>query len=166
MVGRLLVPIAMVLALGACGADHGHTGTDGGGDGNFGTCATETRAMPYMAGMTKTSTSGAFTMKVESVVTVPLEGPSLDHPGVGNNTWQVTLADSTGASPSGVTLTAVPAMPDHSHPPPTLNVPANNQGGYTLDANLFMGGYWTVTFTIQPASGSSDTVVFHICVQA
>jgi hypothetical protein len=164
---RLFKLVFVAMALGACGSHGTNHGADGGhGDGSFSTCAMETRATPYTAGMTAMSTSGAYTITLVSVVTTPLEGPAVPMPAVGPATWQLTLADSTGAAPTGVTLTAVPAMPDHSHPPPTLNVPANGQGGYTLELNLFMGGYWTVTFTIQPASGSSETAVFHLCVQA
>jgi hypothetical protein len=127
----------------------------------------ETRAIPYSPGMTRDSASGAFTVTLASVVTTPPEGPAVDHPAIGPATWTLDVTDANGASvPDGTTLRAVPAMPDHTHPPPTLTATPTGQGGYTLDLNLFMGGFWTVTFTIEPASGSSDTAVFPLCVQS
>jgi hypothetical protein len=165
---RALLVCLVLLGLAACGSNGGQNGGDGGGagDGNFRTCDTETRAVPYSPGMTRDSATAAFTVRLVSVITTPLEGPAVDHPAIGPATWTLTVADAAGAAvPEGTTVKAVPSMPDHTHPPPTLTAMPSGQGGYTLNLNLFMGGFWTVTLTIEPVGGATDTAVFPLCVQ-
>lgn len=163
----LVLCAALLLGLTGCGSHGAHDAGDGGGDGNFRTCDMEMRAVPYQPGMTRDSAAGGFVVTLVSVVTTPAEGPVVDHPAIGPATWTLTVADAAGAAvPEGTALMAVPAMPDHTHPPPTLTATPTGTGGYTLDLNLFMGGFWTVTFTIQPVSGTRDTAVFPLCVQS
>lgn len=165
---RALLACSVLLGLAGCGSNGGSNGVDGGGggDGTFRTCDMETRAVPYTAGMTRDSARGAFTVTLVSVVTTPLEGSAVDHPAIGPATWTLSVADATGAAvPDGTVLKAVPSMPDHTHPPPTLTATPTGQGSYALNLNLFMGGFWTVTVTIEPVGEASDTAVFPLCVE-
>lgn len=162
---RALVVGSLLIGLAGCGGHSGHDPDGGGKDGDFRTCDMETRAVPYSAGMSRDSATGAFTITLVSVVTMPLEGPPVTHPAIGPATWTLAVADMNGTSPEGISLSAVAVMPDHSHPGASAAAAPDGQGGYTLGLNLFMGGFWTVTFTIDPPTGANDTVVFPLCVQ-
>lgn len=129
--------------------------------GLFYSCATETRAIPYAPGLKRTSMSGAF----EAVLVKSDPGP----PVKGINVWTVQIFDGSGATPQdGLTVTALPYMPDHRHPStviPVVTPKDDGTGTYTLDpVYLFMPGYWEVTLTLQPATGAKDSVVFPICI--
>jgi hypothetical protein len=128
----------------------------------FLTCATETRAMPYQAGMSVTSLSGFFTVKLLSST----PGPPIK----GQNRWVVEIDDSTSGAPlEQVELTASPFMPDHKHPTQRSAVvtPAGS-GTYILNpVYLFMSGYWEVSLNISAptvASGAPDLAVIPVCI--
>jgi hypothetical protein len=126
--------------------------------GMLSSCMTETRAIPYAPGLSRTSDSGAFTaVLVDSVPGPPIKG---------TNDWTIRILDASGNPVAGLALTAVPKMPDHTHPTSVFPVVTDKGGGlYDLaPVYLFMPGYWTVTLTLPLASGSSDTVVFPICI--
>jgi hypothetical protein len=156
---------ARVVLLGAlsiglwsgCGDGAGTEATDA---GLLYSCATETRAVHYMANLTLASTSGAFTaVLVESV-----PGP----PAKGTNAWTVKILDASGAPQDGLTITGVPNMPDHRHPAtvrPVVTPIEGSAGTYSVTpVYLFMPGYWEVTLTLQVTGGAKDTVVFPVCI--
>ena len=153
--------LALTLALGAALAGCGSPDTETADAGLLYSCAMETRAVAYTPGLRRASVSGAFTaVLVESV-----PGP----PARGSNRWTVQILDAgDGTPPAGLTMTALPSMPDHAHPTTVKPVvtPANDgTATYTLDpVYLFMPGYWEVTLTLQPPSGPKDTVVFPVCI--
>lgn len=140
---------------GGCG---GGGGTTPDSKGMLSSCATETRAIPYMPNLSRMSDSGAFTaVLVDSVPGPPIKGI---------NDWTVRILDAGGNPVAGLAITATPKMPDHNHPPNVVPVVTDKGGGvYDLaPVFLFMAGYWTVTLTIQPASGALDTVTFPVCI--
>jgi hypothetical protein len=124
-------------------------------------CDTETRAVRYMPGLERTSVSGAFkAVLVESVPGPPIKG---------QNMWTVRIFDASGATPrDGLTVTALPSMPDHVHPTavkPVVTPKNDGSGTYVLDpVYLFMAGFWEVKLTVQPADGPKDTIIFPVCI--
>jgi hypothetical protein len=147
--------LAAGLALSGCGSSPPASAD---ATGKLSSCDTETRAIPYMANLTRRSDSGAFTaVLVDSVPGPPIKG---------SNDWTVRIVDAGGAPIDGLTVTAAPKMPDHVHPTSVLPVVTAKGGGvYDLaPVYLFMPGYWVVTLTLQPASGPSDTVTFPVCI--
>lgn len=147
------------LSLAGCG---GGTGQSPGDDVAFLTCATETRAMPYQAGMSVMSQTGAFTVKLLSST----PGPPIK----GQNSWVVEIDDSASGAPlDQVELTASPSMPDHQHPT-TRRVVVTAAGSSTYSLNpvyLYMSGYWEVRLNIAAAtvaSGAPDVAMIPICI--
>ena len=141
-------------------------GCGGGGaanpDGDFNTCATDTRAVPYHAGMSATSQTGVFTVKL--LTSSP--GPPIK----GQNDWMVEIDETaTGLPLAGVDVTVSPFMPDHQHPT-TRPVVVTPTGDGTYDFNpvyLFMPGYWEVRLTVSAptvASGAPDEAMLPICI--
>jgi hypothetical protein len=123
-------------------------------------CAGETRAVQYMAGLTRTSVSGGYqAVLVESVPGPPIKG---------QNAWTVQIFDGSGAPQDGLTVTATPTMPDHVHPTgvkPVVTPKNDGTGTYEVaPVYLFMAGYWEVRLTLQPQSRPKDTVVFPLCI--
>lgn len=121
-------------------------------------CAAETRADSYSAGMEKSGAQGAVTMRL--LESVP--GP----PQKGDNEWRVMLLGASGTPLTGAGLTAMPFMPDHQHGT-SIKAKVQEVGGgeYRISPlNLFMPGLWTVTITAQPPAGSADQAVFAFCI--
>jgi len=132
-----------------------------GGDGSMlYSCDSDTRAPKQMDGLTETSAKGTFVatvMSIDPAMTVK-----------GTNSWTVQIADMTGAPVDGLAMNIVPFMPDHQHGTSIAPV-ATGQGGGVYSITplyLYMEGYWTVTITLQPMSGSgtTDTVIIPACV--
>jgi len=131
-------------------------------DGAFNTCDTETRALPYQAGMLVMSNAGTFTIKLLGSTPAP--------PIKGQNTWTLEVDDaSTGMPLDGLDIAVNPWMPDHGHgqPVPVVVTPAGS-GTYTLaPVYLYMSGLWQVKMTIvaaQLAGGTSDAGLIPICI--
>lgn len=121
-------------------------------------CATETRADVYSAGMEKAGAQGTMTVRlIESVPGPPLKGDS---------TWRVKLLGASGAPLSGGGLTVTPFMPDHQHGTSIkTKVQELGEGEYSLSPlNLFMAGLWTITIAAQPAMGTTDQAIFTFCI--
>ena len=149
---------ARTLALAATVAGCGGTSAAPDETGMLSSCATETRAIAYAPGLSRTSDSGAFT----AVLVDSDPGPPIK----GTNDWTVRILDANGAPVDGLTITGLPRMPDHVHPTSVLPV-VTPKGNGTYDVSpvyLFMPGYWVVTLTMQPATGPADTVTFPICI--
>jgi hypothetical protein len=160
---RLLGALVLIATpLAACASSTSGGGGTGASTGGTVTtdsvCATDPRATPYSAGLSATATSGS---KLSILTADPAP------PVTGENTWTIKLTDATGAPMSGATIALKPYMPDHGHGssivPQVSAMPAD--GTYQVKLiDLFMPGIWENTFTITPASGPVETVVFTFCV--
>jgi hypothetical protein len=165
--------IASSLAMGLCvaalaGCNGG--GSPGGGGsaiqaddgGTFVSCAGETRATPYTAGMQVAAVDGAVTLKLLS----SQPGPPIK----GTDSWTVQFLDGTGAPSAGQILSVVPYMPDHRHGTSITPVITPQNDPATLDTfvidplYLFMAGYWEITFNVTTGGGAADSVMFPICI--
>jgi len=153
----------------AVGCGGGNDAADQGGDASalLYSCATETRAVPYTANLSRPSLSGKSTAIL--VKSQPTNGTREPGPPIkGTNDWTLKILDASGAPEDGLTLKASLFMPDHGHGPSVEPVvtPVSGQSGVYLASPVwfFMEGYWEVTFTWQPATGAQESVVFPICI--
>lgn len=123
-------------------------------------CGDLTRVMTYVAGLDGDSTAGALTMSILEAAPAP--------PDVGDNTWTVDVIDAAGAPAAGCTAAVTSYMPDHGHASaaaPTWTEDVAVIGQYFVDEiDLFMPGYWTVTFEVD-CGGTTDTVVYGFCAE-
>jgi hypothetical protein len=175
----LLFWVAAGAALPACHSNGENTGPM---DADFVSCTGETRATPYQPGMQATAANGAFVLKLLSNTFTDPSGKTKDQAFTkGIDVWKVE-ADlaSTMAPMDGLTISVDPEMPDHNHGTTPVGVmPVGNGGLYTISpVNLYMAGYWVVTFAIDgplpadadagadaaPPAPISDTAVLKICV--
>ena len=168
-VGCLCVFAALgAIGCGSGGGDPSSTmsqqGTGGAG-ADFITCAAETRATPYSAGMSETSISGAWTVKLLNNIFV-LDGKSLSEaPAKGTDTWNIEVLDASGAPTDGVVTGVSPWMPDHRHGTTPVMVSAAGAGTYTLTPlYLYMAGYWEITVNLAGTGSAADSAMFPICV--
>jgi hypothetical protein len=158
MVRVLLVLTLAIAAASGCGA----AATPADPSSEFGTCATDLRAMPYQAGMSVLSSAGVFTVKLLDSTPGP--------PVKGQNTWTVEVDEvSTGAALDGLDVSVVPRMPDHpSHGTRPVVVTPSGSGIYVLKpVYLFMPGVWEVSLVIVGAtvgSGTTDSAVIPVCI--
>ena len=176
----LLFWVAAGAALPAC-----HSTTEAPLDADFVTCTAEPRATPYAPGMQVTSTNGSFVVKLIKNTFTDSSGIPQDESFVkGYDVWTVETDQGTTMAPlDDLSIKVVPYMPDHKHGTTPVGVmAAGTPGGYTMSpVNLYMAGYWEVTFTITqtPPAGAtdadggtdaappapiSDTAVLKICV--
>jgi hypothetical protein len=130
-------------------------------DGSFLTCATDTRALPYTAGMQVTSDQGTFIVKLLASTPAP--------PVKGQNSWSVEVDEAdTGAPQGGLSVTVSPWMPDHQHGTTPAEVTAPDSGPYTLSPiYTYMSGLWQIRFTIvgtAVGAGTTDTAIIPICI--
>lgn len=149
----------MALALAGCSGGGGGGGTDTGESANSamsGGCATETRAEPFSAGMSKTGDNG---VKVAIMQSDPAP------PQIYDNVWELQVSDASGML-EGATLEIEPRMPDHGHGSP--RVPQiTDMGGGDYEAkrvNFNMSGYWEVHVRVKTAD-MKDEVMFPICIE-
>ncbi len=100
--------------------------------------------------------------------TVTLVSATPAIPDKGDNTWELAI-EHGGAALTGATVTVKPWMPAHGHgtnPETFAATPAAQDGRYSVGPfNLLMPGYWTVTVTIDDGQGTSEEVVFGVCVE-
>jgi hypothetical protein len=84
----------------------------------------------------------------------------------GTNSWTIQIADGGGNAIDGLTIGVLPYMPDHAHGTTVEAVVTDTGGGVygITPLYLYMEGFWTVTLSLQPASGASDSVVFPVCI--
>lgn len=176
----LMFWVAAGAALPAC-----HSTADASIDADFVTCTAEPRATPYQPGMQVTSANGSFMVKLLSNTFTDSSGKPKDEAfAKGDDVWSVETDAATTMTPlDGLSISVSPFMPDHNHGTTPVGVmAAGSPGVYTMQpVNLYMAGYWEVTFTIvqaPPASATdpdggadaappapiSDTAVLKICV--
>jgi len=156
--------LALLGAIGGCGGGGANDGSaaDLSDAGTFVSCAGETRATPYTAGMQRMAADGAVILTLLSSTPGP--------PVKGTDTWIVQFLDGTGA-PSAAQITSVtPYMPDHRHGTSIVPVITPSDDAATPDAfvveplYLYMSGYWEITFQVTTAAGVADSVMFPICI--
>jgi len=174
MEGRLAIAILTSLVAGAgalagCGSGAQHPDDGGTPDADFAQCDM-TPAVDYTPGMQATSTSGGYVATVVSARTDFSDGtPSVDTAASGGfDTWVVSVADATAGTPAAVTMMAEkPWMPIHKHGASTFPlVTPGDPGMFTVSKmDLFMLGYWSIVFDLQPTSGAADKVTFAVCIR-
>jgi hypothetical protein len=163
LLGSTLVAFVALVAGAACSSSGGGTSTAGTSSGTVTTesvCDTDPRAMAYAAGMSETASTGSA-LKVSLVEAAPAP------PAKGLNVWTIKIVDATGAPVSGATVALKPYMPDHGHGASVIPqvMPMSDAGTYQIsDIDLFMPGIWQNTFTVTPASGAAESVIFTFCV--
>jgi len=166
-----LVAILLACGLSACKSSGATDDAGAIGDADFVNCAAETRATPFQPGMQVTSRSGGYVVKAlqntfvdpnKQVLTIP--------PAKGIDTWTIeTDRAATGTPVDGMSITVSPYMPDHRHGTTAVGVTAAGAGTYTINPlNLYMAGYWEITFNLtDPSAGDApvtDSAMFPICV--
>ena len=79
-------------------------------------------------------------------------------PSRGVNTVRLTIADAQGAPEDGLTLVAVPFMPDMGHGASVKpTVVAQGGGVYDVESlSLPMAGHWTLRLSLRGAEGADD----------
>jgi hypothetical protein len=159
--------VTLALGLGGCGGSPAASSASPVGTASssvFSTCDTETRALPYEAGLHVNSSAGSYQVKL--VETLPSAAVS------GQATWTIEVtaasgsgaanpgAPSTGQAIDGLDISAAPFMPDHGHGTAPVAVTPKGQGRYELSpVHLFMSGYWEVRLGLKqvPASAGATT---------
>jgi hypothetical protein len=157
----LLGALALLsIPLAACASSAGGGGAGGSPPATTDSvCDTDPRAETYVAGMSATSLDGSLKMSLMAASPAP--------PARGLNAWTVAITDASGAPLSGATIALKPFMPDHGHGASVIPqvTPMATQGTFDVqEIDLFMPGIWTNTFTITPASGPDESVVFTFCI--
>lgn len=176
----MLFWVAAGAALPACHSN-GETATP---DADFVSCVGETRATPYAPGMQVTSTNGTFVVKLLSNTYTDPTGTKDEAFVKGNDVWTVETDIAATMMPvDGLSISVSPYMPDHGHGTTPVGVmPVGSDGKYMIEpVNLYMAGYWEVTFRIvetppvdatypdggadaAPPAPISDSAVLKICV--
>ena len=165
--------IAIVLAaLSGAGCKSSGATDDAGviGDVDFVNCLAETRAPPFQQGMQVTSGKGIYLVKVLKNTFKDDMGRVLTiAPAKGVDTWTIEVDTAASGTPlDGMSIAVKPFMPDHNHGTTAVGVSAAGAGTYTIDPlNLYMAGYWEITFNLTDASGDApvtDSAMVPICV--
>jgi hypothetical protein len=148
-------------------------------DADLVTCTTETRAPKFEPGMAVTSQNGMYVLKVMKNTYADAMGKVLMvDPTKGVDQWIVEAdgampaGDDAGVTPTapvdGLKIDVVPFMPDHNHGTTAVAVKAQGAGTYLIaPLNLYMAGYWEITFDLTDSSGSTpvmDSAIVKICV--
>jgi len=114
--------------------------------------------VPFTAGMSQTTTSGA---------TVTLVRASPAPPDVGDNSWTIEVGDAMGAR-EGLNVDVRPWMPLHGHGLSPSNYAGSDRGDGMYEFGTFdliMPGTWEFTIDIDVDSESSDIAVFALCAE-
>jgi len=160
--------VAGAVGLAGCSSDAGGTPTDAASqEADFAQCA-DTPAVPYMAGVKVTSTSGAYVVTLVSAKTDFSDGsPSVDYATVGEDTWVLSVTNAADGTPADMTMTAErPTMPRHGHGAATYpTVTPGDAGAFTMSGIIFFqAGYWEQILNLMPASAAADKAKFAICI--
>jgi hypothetical protein len=160
---------------GAAGCGGGSESTDASSLTEFVDCSKETRATPYAPGTVERADDGQYAVTL--VDNHPGAADVNDPPGTwvkGSNTWKIQVRSGTGAAIDGLSIQAVPRMPDHGHGTSITPVTTDEGAGAYLISPLYlyMGGYWQITLNIRPPASdggatstlTSDSVVFNVCI--
>jgi hypothetical protein len=152
---RFVLLFAVLTA--ACASNGGDQPEDAAAEAAPSVCATDPRVQPFVAGV-EAKTSGGLTVKILDATPAP--------PAKGDNAWNVTITDKSGAPVSGATVTVKTWMPDHAHGSSIVPLVADSGGGkYALTRlNLFMPGIWEITFVVTRAGVPAETAIFTLCI--
>ncbi len=167
-----IVLVAGLLGAASCSGG-GAESADGSSLTQFVDCSKETRATPYAPGTVEMSTQLSVTL----VDNRPGAADTNNPPGTwvkGSNTWEIQVRTLAGQAIDGLTIQAVPKMPDHGHGTSITPLTTDEGAGAYLISPLYlyMGGYWTITLNIRPPASdggassalTSDSVVFNVCI--
>lgn len=125
-----------------------------------GLCAEETRADTFVAGLSRTTSTGAFELSFVEASPVP--------PDRGLNRWLLELKEASGGLVDDAELRVRPWMPDHGHgsnPPYLFPAATGAPGRYQLESmDLFMSGFWQFTIRVERGE-QSDELVFSFCIE-
>jgi hypothetical protein len=169
------LPLALLAPLGLLGCDgnegddehaddvHAETESDTHDDTETGEtgasdCAAETRDDDFAIGLNKSGSAVQATF-VSADPAPPIKG---------DNTWVLTFSDLEGQPLSGLDIVAIPMMPDHGHGTPiaAMVTALETPGQYEITpVNLFMAGYWQITFDVTLPDDGQDSVMFGFCVE-
>ncbi|HEY2899591.1 MAG TPA: FixH family protein [Polyangia bacterium] len=169
-----LVGVFSAAAVAGCGGSSATSDADS--NAQFLSCLEahkDTGVMPYVPD-TKVQSSGG-TFAVTLVESHPGTATDSSAPGPevrGSNTWQVAIADMSGAPVDGIAMSVSPYMPDHQHGTSLVPaVTAQNGGNYQISPlYLYMTGYWEITVNLTPpaatgaAAGPHETALFKVCI--
>jgi hypothetical protein len=152
-------------------------------DADLVTCTTETRAPKFDPGMSVASNHGLFMLKVlKNTFTDATNKVLMVDPTKGVDEWTVEAdsampaGDDAGADAAvtavapvdGLKISVRPFMPDHNHGTTAVGVSPSGGGLYLIaPLNLYMAGYWEITFDMTDSSGATpveDNAVVKICV--
>ena len=119
-------------------------------------CARDPRVQPYAVGL------HGIGSRYRLAVTAIDPGPDVQ----ANYQWVVVVTDASGTPVDGLSLRAVPWMPDHHHGASVIpSISGLGSGRYAVaNLDLFMAGVWTVTFTVGGDAGTLDTLVVGVCI--
>jgi hypothetical protein len=167
--------VAILIACGLCACKSSGAADDAGvvGDADFVNCAAESRATPFPAGggIQVTSRNGGYVVKALQNTFVDDKGKVLIvAPTKGIDSWTIeTDRAATGTPIDGMSIAVHPYMPDHRHGTTAVGVTAAGAGTYTIyPLNLYMAGYWEITFDLTDVSAGdapvTDSAMFPICV--
>lgn len=157
---HLILPVSLALGLGACGG----TGDNGSSQSTIGSaCSTDKEAVPFVAGMSRTSPGG---------IQVAIEAAKPAPPLQGYNTWTLRVTDSNGSPISDATVSIQCAMTHGglSHGCAlTPDIQNQGNGEYSSSNVVFnMAGHWDVTITVVLAGnadgGAGESVTFPLCM--
>jgi len=93
-----------------------------------------------------------------------------EDPAKGVDVWTIETDDvATSAPVDGLSIAVKPYMPDHGHGTTAVGVMPAGGGTYTIaPLNLYMAGYWEITFNLTDSSSSdapmTDSAVVKVCV--
>ncbi len=160
--------LALSIMAGCKGESSGGTGGnasssaggDSSGTSSGAVCAADPRAQVYAVGLEGIAADKAMKIRFKDANPAP---PSID-----SNTFTIQVLDGSDKPVEGATITTVSYMPDHGHyshiKPPSK--PKASDGTYEITpVYLQMPGIWQITFTVQPAQGDPDSVMFTFCVE-
>jgi hypothetical protein len=168
-----VLPLVLVAGLAGSGCKStGAAADDSGvvGDAEFVNCATQTLAPPFHEGMQVTSLTGAYLLKVLKNTFTDANGAVLTvEPTKGIDVWTIEIdAASAGTPVDGMSIAVRPYMPQHFHGTTGVGVTPAGGGTYTIaPLNLYMAGYWEITFTLTDMSGDApvtDSAMVPICI--
>ena len=169
--GVLLVGVIAALAGSGC-KSNGAAADDSGvvADADFVSCAAEIRAPPFQQGFQVTSHSGTYLLKVLKNTFTDASNQVLTiDPAKGVDVWTIEIDTAAASTPvAGMSITVRPYMPDHFHGTTSVGVMPVGGGTYTISPlNLYMAGYWEITFNLTDMSGDApvtDSAMVPICI--
>ena len=154
----------------AAASDDAGTVIDADFEADFVSCAAETRALPFQKGMQVMSRDKGYLLKVlKNTFTDATSTVLTIDPAKGIDVWTIEVDGASSRAPvDGMSITVRPFMPDHGHGTTSVGVTPAGGGTYTIaPLNLYMAGYWEITFNLADMSGDApvnDSAMVPICI--